>query len=72
MEIPLLSVEICICNTSTKRSLIWAPFDKISKGGDGGGSGDVGVNFVRCRKDGADVPGLNTVFGWNRKYVVHS
>ena len=32
-------VEISIYNTSTARILIWAPFDKISKSGDGGGSG---------------------------------
>ena len=34
-----ISVEISVCNTSTKRSLYRAPFGKISKSGDGGGSG---------------------------------
>jgi hypothetical protein len=33
-------VEILICNISTKRSLNLAPFDKISKSGDGGLGGD--------------------------------
>ncbi|HKG89352.1 MAG TPA: hypothetical protein VKA95_13590 [Nitrososphaeraceae archaeon] len=32
-------VEISTYNTSTKRSLNQAPFSKISKSGDGGGSG---------------------------------
>jgi hypothetical protein len=39
VEIPLPSVEIPFLDTSTKRSLNLAPFDKISKSGDGGGSG---------------------------------
>ena len=34
-------MEILLLDTSTKRSLIWAPFDKISKSGDGGCSGDI-------------------------------
>jgi hypothetical protein len=41
VEILQLRVEISTYNTSTKRSLYLAPFDKISKsggGGDGGGS----------------------------------
>ena len=33
-------MEIPFFDTSTKRSLIFAYFDKISKSGDGGGSGD--------------------------------
>jgi hypothetical protein len=33
-------VEICNCNTSTKRSSNLAPFEKIRKSGDGEGSGD--------------------------------
>jgi hypothetical protein len=36
-------VEICLYNTSTKRSSNLAPFDKISKSGDGEGSGDISV-----------------------------
>jgi hypothetical protein len=32
-------VEILLCNTSTKTSSNYAPFDKISKSGDGGCSG---------------------------------
>ena len=32
-------MEISTYNLSTKRSLNLAPFDKISKSGDGGGSG---------------------------------
>jgi hypothetical protein len=50
-------VEIPIHNTSTERSLIWAPFDKISKSGDGGGSGGclgtIGgkvINFLEQQK----------------------
>jgi hypothetical protein len=34
-------VEIYTCNNSTKRSLIRAPFYKISKSGDGGRSGGI-------------------------------
>ena len=34
-------VEIWTWNTSTKRRLVWAPFDKISKSGDGGRSGGI-------------------------------
>jgi hypothetical protein len=34
-------VEISNCNTSNKRSSNAAPLDKISKSGDGGGSGDI-------------------------------
>jgi hypothetical protein len=37
-------VEICLYNTSTKRSSNRAPFDKISKSGDGVGSGDIFCN----------------------------
>lgn len=33
-------VDMCTYNSSTARSLNQAPFDKISKSGDGGGSGD--------------------------------
>jgi hypothetical protein len=33
-------VEILLCNTSTKRRAKFALFVKISKSGDGGGSGD--------------------------------
>ncbi|HYX56733.1 MAG TPA: hypothetical protein VE818_11295 [Nitrososphaeraceae archaeon] len=32
-------MEICVCDTSTKRSSNQAPIDKISKSGDGRGSG---------------------------------
>jgi hypothetical protein len=34
-------VEILFVNTSTKGSSNLAPFDKISKSGDGGHSGDI-------------------------------
>jgi hypothetical protein len=34
-------VEILLVDTSTKRSSNPAPFDKISKSGDSGGSGDI-------------------------------
>jgi hypothetical protein len=34
-------VEILLSDTSTKRSSNLAPFGKISKSGDGGGSGDI-------------------------------
>jgi len=36
-------VEIVLYNISTKRSSNLAPFYKISKSGDGGGSGDISV-----------------------------
>jgi hypothetical protein len=34
-------VEILVYDASTKRSSNLTPFDKISKSGDGGGSGDI-------------------------------
>ena len=40
MEIPKQLVEICTNNTSTGIRLNQNPFGKISKSGDGGGSGD--------------------------------
>jgi hypothetical protein len=46
VEILQYLVEILIYNTSTKRSSNLAPFDKISKSGDGGGSGDIFSNVV--------------------------
>jgi hypothetical protein len=41
VEIFQLVVEISNCNTSTKRSSNLSSFVKISKSGDGGGSGDI-------------------------------
>jgi hypothetical protein len=41
VEILQSLVEIPNCNISTKRILNFAHFDKITKSGDGGGSGDI-------------------------------
>jgi hypothetical protein len=41
VEILQSLVEISNYTTSTKRSSNVAPFDKIRKSGDGGGSGDI-------------------------------
>jgi hypothetical protein len=57
-EILLTTVDICTCNTSTKRSSNQAPFDKISKSGDGGGSGgtlDTLVIFTEVQAKHFDV-----------------
>jgi hypothetical protein len=44
-----MSVKIPLVNISTKRSLNQAPFGKINKSGDGGGSGG---SFRNKRDDG--------------------
>jgi hypothetical protein len=45
VEILQLLVEIILYNTSTNRGSNLALFDKISKSGDGGGSGDISCNY---------------------------
>jgi hypothetical protein len=51
VEIPKRWVEIYANNTSTKRSLNLAPFDKISEGGDGGdGGGSLHIKMKEEKK----------------------
>jgi len=57
VEISLPSVEILLYNTSTKRSPIWAPFDKISKSGDGA-LGSVAKKVSEAAKCWPDLHGM--------------